>query len=163
MSTDQIIKVGPVNTVTVYDNKRDDEYPWTISGDLRQSDYDDANHDLADTLRHRFPLVSFDAEFSCFFAYAPTEEEAMRLVEAIKARLWLAQTKDGDYRLSDPYRADTEVLVRTFADGVFFINAATGGTLVNVEVEDGEIVVYIHDEDYDDFEVVRQPIGRGAA
>ena len=62
---------------------------WSVTGDLRRSDWDDANYDARDDLRPHWPNIEFDPETSCFYAYAKTEEDAQAFAAALTD--WLAQ------------------------------------------------------------------------
>lgn len=68
---------------------------WTVTGDLRQiHDLDDEsmNNVVSDRLRAEFDGVVFDSEFSCFFAFAPSEKLAQEVLEAAVAEAILVAT-----------------------------------------------------------------------
>lgn len=86
-TTDTHIEVAPDTSVTVYEADREDQYPWTVLGDLRAPGSgmsDNANYDVYDALKPAYPGVQFDSESSCFYAYAKSEADALSLVESIK-------------------------------------------------------------------------------
>lgn len=58
----------------------------TISGDLRAPGTgmdDDANYEARDALQGAFPLIDFDPESSCFYAYAKDFEQADAFAKAV--------------------------------------------------------------------------------
>ena len=68
--------------VTPEDNDPEGVYHWSVSGDLREiRDERDAstNYAVASKLQEldRFKQVTFDPEYSCFFAYCDTEGDAL--------------------------------------------------------------------------------------
>jgi hypothetical protein len=83
----QPVPVAPSVELHVYANEDDDD--WTVTGDLRETDDDEANYECADDLRTID--VEFDSEHSQLFAYASTKEEADELVLAIQR--WVAKRR----------------------------------------------------------------------
>jgi len=76
-------------TLQILDPDEELEDGWTVTGDLRRTDEDEANYDVADELYSLYRNIEFDPEFSQFFAYAQSREQAEDLVRAIQK--WEAQ------------------------------------------------------------------------
>jgi hypothetical protein len=66
--------------VTVYKDDYNEDFPFTVTGVLPPwHDHDT----VAKSLKHLFSGCEFDCEQGQFFAYAPTEFEALRLAQAV--------------------------------------------------------------------------------
>jgi hypothetical protein len=81
MSTNLNVKLTDLTSVTVYDDDDDSMPAWTVLGDLRASDDDEANYDARDALCHQAPHISFDPEYSCFYAFTRSYQTLHAFIE----------------------------------------------------------------------------------
>jgi hypothetical protein len=84
-----VAEMEPAEAVELHVYASEDDDDWTVTGDLRETDEDEANYECGDDLRTID--VEFDSEHSQLFAYVSTKEEADELVLAIQR--WVAKRR----------------------------------------------------------------------